>query len=105
MNTASHDKVNRHPPPVSCEASRLTAFRWGWTAFMMVATSIPYLVYWLLTPAGFHYTWIMPPYPEDSLGYLAWAQQAAQGSVLFQMKYTALPHAPFLFHPFFLVCG
>jgi hypothetical protein len=47
----------------------------------------------------------VPPYPEDSLAYLSWSQQAAHGSLLFQLKYTALPHSAFLFHPFFLICG
>jgi hypothetical protein len=36
---------------------------------------------------------------------MAWSRQAAHGSLLFQLKYTALPHSPFLFHPFFLICG
>lgn len=36
---------------------------------------------------------------------MAWAQQAAHGALLFKIKYTALSQAPFLFHPFFLVCG
>ena len=39
------------------------------------------------------------------MAYQAWSQQAAHGSLLFQIKYTALPHAAFLFHPFFLVAG
>src|SRR5512135_1909724 len=47
----------------------------------------------------------LPPYPEDSLAYLAWERQAMSGAWLFGMKYTALPHAPFLFQPFFLVVG
>jgi hypothetical protein len=83
----------------------LRAFRWGWIAFMVLATSVPYLLNFFSTPAGYHYTWIVPPYPEDSLAYLSWSQQAAHGSLLFQLKYTALPHHAFLFHPFFLVCG
>jgi hypothetical protein len=83
----------------------LTAFRWGWTAFVVVLTSAPYVLNWWSTPAGFHYTWILPPYPEDSFGYMAWAQQAAHGAWLFKIKYTALPHAGFLFHPLFLICG
>jgi len=83
----------------------LRAFRWGWIAFMVLATSVPYLLNFFSTPAGYHYTWILPPYPEDSLAYLSWSQQAAQGSLLFHLKYTALPHHAFLFHPFFLVCG
>jgi hypothetical protein len=83
----------------------LRAFRWSWTSFMVLATSVPYLVFWLKTPAGHRYSWILPPYPEDSFGYMAWSQQAAHGHVLFRLKYTALPHSAFLFHPFFLVAG
>ncbi len=85
--------------------SGLGAFRLAWTVFVVAATSIPYLLNWLSPPAGSQYTWIMPPYPDDSLAYRAWSEQAAHGSLLFQMKYTALPHAPFLFHPFFLIGG
>jgi hypothetical protein len=81
------------------------AFRLTWTAFVIVATSAPYVFNWLTTPVGYHYTWILPPYPEDSFGYMAWTQQAAHGAWLFKIKYTALPHNAFLFHPFFLLCG
>jgi len=83
----------------------LAVFRWIWTACIVFATSVPYLLNFFSTPAHHHYTWIMPPYPEDSLAYMAWSQQAAHGSLLFQVKYTALPQSPFLFHPFFLICG
>lgn len=83
----------------------LTRLRWAWVMFLIALTSAPYLVNWLRTPAGYHYMWILPPGPEDSFAYLAWAQQAARGALLFKIKYTALPHSPFLFHPFFLVCG
>src|SRR6059058_1556779 len=84
---------------------KLTAFRLAWTAIVVAATSLPYLLNWFATPAGYYYTWIIPPYPEDSFGYMSWAQQAAHGAWLFKIKYTALPHPPFLFHPFFLICG
>ena len=86
-------------------AAGLRNFRRAWTVFVVLATSLPYLLNWLATPAGFHYTWIVPPYPEDAFGYMAWTQQAAQGHFLFQFKFTALPHSAFLFHPFFLVAG
>ena len=72
---------------------------------MVLATSAPCLLNFFATPAGCHYTWIVPPYPEDSFGYMAWTQQAAQGHFLFQLKFTALPHSAFLFHPFFLIAG
>jgi hypothetical protein len=83
----------------------MRAFRWGWTAFMVLTTSVPYLACWFQTPADHRYSWILPPYPQDSFAYMAWSQQAAHGSLLFKLKYTALPHSAFLFHPFFLVCG
>ena len=72
---------------------------------MLAATSFPYFLYFASTAAGYQYTWILPPYPEDSLGYMSWSQQAAHGSLLFKVKYTSLPHRAFLFHPFFLICG
>jgi hypothetical protein len=82
-----------------------SAFRWCWTVFIVIATSVPYLVNWFHTPSGYHYTWILPSDPDDSYAYMAWAQQAARGAWLFKIKYTAIPHGPFLFHPFFLICG
>jgi len=83
----------------------LRTFRWGWTAFMVVTTSLPYLVFWFWTPRDRHYSWILPPYPEDSFAYMSWSKQAEHGRLLFQIKYTGLPNSPFLFHPFFLVSG
>ncbi|MGC2109389.1 MAG: hypothetical protein WA655_07715 [Candidatus Korobacteraceae bacterium] len=70
-----------------------------------MATSLPYLWNFASTPPGYRYTWILPPYPEDSFGYMAWSQQAAHGALLFKVKYTAVPQSAFLFHPFFLICG
>jgi hypothetical protein len=87
------------------ENKSLSIFKWSWVLFMVAATSAPYLVYFLATPAGYQYTWILPPYPEDLLSYLAWSQQAASGSILFKLKYTALPHPAFLLHPLFLLFG
>ena len=81
------------------------AFRYGWTSFLVCATSFPYLLSFAYTPAGYHYTWILPPYPEDSFGYMSWSQQAARGALLFKVKYTAMPQSAFLFHPFFLISG
>jgi hypothetical protein len=83
----------------------LKFFRWSWIGLVVLLTSAPYLINWWSTPPGQQYTWIIPPYPEDSFGYKAWAQQAAHGAWLFKIKYTALPHSPFLFNPFFLLCG
>jgi hypothetical protein len=87
------------------QSSCLVRFRWIWLSFMVLATSAPYLLDWSYTPAGYHYNWILPSDPEDSLAYMTWAEQAARGAWLFKIKYTALPHHAFLFHPFFLICG
>lgn len=81
------------------------AARACWIAFMVLAASFPYIVNYAATPEGFYYTWIIPPYHQDSLAYMAWSEQAARGSILFRIKYTALPHEAFLFHPLFLICG
>jgi hypothetical protein len=51
------------------------------------------------------YSWIIPPYPEDGLGYCAWIKQAQLGALLFKVKYTALPQVPAVFNPFFLITG
>ena len=91
--------------PAKGDFAGLNAFRLGWIIFLVLATSAPYLLNFFFAPADCHYTWIVPPYPEDSFGYMAWTRQAAQGHFLFQLKFTALPHSAFLFHPFFLVAG
>ena len=80
-------------------------FRLAWTALLLIATTAPYVVAWLRTPPGAVFTWILPPYPEDSLAYQAWVRQAMDGQLLFSLKYTAQPHTGFLFQPFFLLAG
>jgi hypothetical protein len=83
----------------------MSIFKWSWVLFMIAATSVPYLVNFLSTPPGYQYSWILPPYPEDLLAYMSWSQQAASGSILFKLKYTALSHTAFLLHPIFLLFG
>jgi hypothetical protein len=80
-------------------------FQWAWTGFVLALTVIPYLVNFWLTPKGQTYAWILPPYPADAYAYRAWAKQAFDGHWLFTLKFTALPHRPFLFLPFFLAAG
>jgi hypothetical protein len=81
------------------------AFMGLWIGLMLVATVAPYLWNYWNTPSGYTFSCILPPYPEDSLAYLAWSRQSYEGRLFFSLKYTALEHRPFLFHPFFLVCG
>src|ERR1700719_25120 len=93
--------------PSVCERTvkGLTVFRFFWTGFVVMVTSAPYLCNAASAPPGSHYTWIIPPCPDDLLAYAAWAQQAAHGAWLFKLKFTALPHHGFFFNPFFLICG
>ena len=76
-----------------------------WTTWMVVATSLPYLWNFFTRPADSRYAWILPPFRDDSYGYMAWTQQAAHGAWLFKLKFTALPQQAFLFQPFFHACG
>src|SRR5271165_1515550 len=94
-------------PASRIELSRagLRLFRRAWTAWMVIATTLPYLWNYMVRPQGTRYAWILPPSRDDSYGYMAWSQQAAHGALLFKLKFTALPHTPFLFQPFFLICG
>src|SRR5512140_3109711 len=90
--------TSRDDTPISARA------RFTWCAVLLFTTLAPYFYCWLRVH-GREFLWILPPSPGDSLAYLAWERQAANGALLFSMKYTALPHAPFLFQPFFLIVG
>lgn len=96
----------REPTAANAGADAVGAsFRWGWSGLILLATVLPYLIAYSLTPAGCRYTWILPPYPGDSMAYLAWSRQALDGEWLLRFKYTTLPHDAFLVQPFFLVAG
>ena len=81
------------------------AFCLLWVALMLLASALPTLLAWREAPPGHEFTWSLPPYPEDSLSYQAWARQAMNGHLLFKLKYTPQPHRPFLFQPFFIAAG
>ncbi len=79
--------------------------RRAWIAAVAAATCLPYLLARASAPPGTDYTWILPPYPDDALAYLAWVKQAALGAWLFKVKFSALPQPAILFQPFFLAAG
>jgi len=91
--------------PASREPREFRRFERAWIGFMILLTIVPYLAARAWTPAGAAYTWILPPYPDDSYAYLSWVRQAMDGALLFRFKYTALPHEGFVFQPFFLLSG
>lgn len=77
----------------------------GWPLGWALLTALPYFAARLAAPEGWSYLWILPPYSADSQAYLAWARQAYLGAFLFKLKFTSIPHAPFLFQPFFWAVG
>jgi hypothetical protein len=84
--------------------SHLTFF--SIVALGALASSLSYFyVYNLSLEAGAVFNWIIPPYPEDGLGYTAWVKQAMEGAFLFKIKYTSIEHSPVIFQPFFLLVG
>jgi len=79
---------------------------WAVIVLAAAASIAPYVVAAAHLPDGADvYNWVLPPFPEDGLGYLAFVRQAMEGALLFKINFTAIPHAPMIFHPFFLVCG
>src|SRR5579871_2594224 len=83
------DAQARQGSGLELSRAALRGFRWAWTAWMVVATSLPYLWNFLFRPAGYRYAWILPPFRDDSYDYMAWSQQAAHGALLFKLKFTA----------------
>lgn len=79
--------------------------RAAWAAAAVVLTSLPYLAARLHTPAGASYSWILPPYPTDSLAYFSWVKEAQFGAWLFKLKYTIAHQRSGMFHPLFLIAG
>lgn len=78
-----------------------------WVAIVVAVSALPTLaVYCQGLDAGRGaYTWVVPPYPQDGLAYLAWVKQAAEGKLLFHVKYTQLEHSAAVFQPLFLAAG
>ncbi len=74
----------------------------GETALMVLTTSVPNLVFWfqsqqVIVTAGFCRPILMIRSPT-----MARSQQAAHGSLLLPLKYTALPRPACLFHHYLL---
>ncbi len=81
---------------------------WAWalgvSAAVVALASLPYLLGWLLTPAGYRFTGLLIN-PIDGHSYLAKMGQGAAGSWLFHLPYTAEPHRPVMIFTFHLALG
>jgi hypothetical protein len=80
--------------------------RWpaAFAACFMLATLLPYLYGWIVTPAGFHYSGLLTNADEHNV-YLSWMEQARRGQLLFLDKFTTEPQPAAFFHLFFLLLG
>jgi len=81
------------------------AGRWSYSSLLALVSFLPYFIAWARRPSAALYDWLIPPYPEDGLAYLAWVRQAANGALLFKLKYTALRQHAVIFQPLFLIAG
>lgn len=82
--------------------------RWIFFYFLVLSilTTLPYVVFWELTPANDQYTWVSSFYYDDYFQYFAWARRIAHGDFLIRNYYTSSPEGGFaLFNPYFLVMG
>ena len=81
-------------------------WRWAFGAATVVValTAVPYLVAWLITPAGSHYTGFLIN-PVDGHSYLAKMGQGAAGSWLLRLPFTAEPHEPAFVFTYHLALG
>ncbi|MBI3736558.1 hypothetical protein HY256_08610, partial [Candidatus Sumerlaeota bacterium] len=78
----------------------------GYGCILIVLTSLPFLVFYSLTPAHQQYAWSSVFYYDDYFQYYAWAQHIARGEWLIRNYYTGNPEASFaLFNPYFIIQG
>lgn len=86
----------------------VTRREWVWafsvSLIIVALASLPYLVGWLITPAGYRFSGFLIN-PIDGHSYLAKMGQGAAGSWLFRLPYTAEPHQPVFIFTFHLALG
>ncbi|MCB0190521.1 MAG: hypothetical protein KDJ65_01110 [Anaerolineae bacterium] len=81
-------------------------WRWavGWALLILVASALPFLSAWAMTPPGWNFTGILVN-PLDGHTYVAKIEQGAEGHWLFQLTYTPEPHDGVFLFPFYLGLG
>lgn len=81
---------------------------WRWAAgvalLIVALASLPYLVGWIMTPDGYHFTGMLIN-PIDGNSYLAKMGQGAAGSWLFRLPYSSENHSPVLIFTYHLFLG
>ncbi|MGV3723975.1 MAG: hypothetical protein ACO1SX_24030 [Actinomycetota bacterium] len=76
----------------------------GWSAAVMLATCLPYLIAWWYLPLASVFPWTM--FNSDDHGvYFAWMRQAADGQLLFRNLFTIEPQRGIYLQTYFLTLG
>jgi hypothetical protein len=71
---------------------------------LVAASSAPYLIAWIATPADAHFTGLIFN-PQDGGSYLAKMRQGYDGSWLFHLAYTPEPHTGAYINLYYLALG
>ena len=81
---------------------------WRWVALvtlvLVIASSLPYFIAWVVAPEGAHFTGLIFN-PQDGNSYIAKMRQGFVGSWSFRLPYTSEPHAGALVYLFYLLLG
>ena len=81
-------------------------WRWAaiWSGVLVVASTLPYVIAALATPADLFYTGLLSN-PEDGHAYLARMQQGLGGAWLYRLAFTAEPHTGAFLFTYYLFLG
>ena len=82
----------------------LPTWFWGWSAAVLAAAALPYLLAWALTPNGYQFTGMLAN-PQDGYSYVAKIRLAAEGGWSGQLPYAVQPHGDAPIYPQYVLLG
>jgi hypothetical protein len=101
-------QVQQERPCTRAPALAISDAEWRWAltvSFMVLGlTTLPYLLAWMLTPPGHHFTGLLP-YLADGNTYLAKMEQGRRGAWLYTLAYSPEPHDGAFVWGLFLLLG
>jgi hypothetical protein len=75
-----------------------------WSALILAASCLPYLIAWLATPSGYQFSGLVVN-PLDGQSYLAKMREGWLGAWLFHLPFTPDPHAGAFIFVYYLALG
>ena len=82
----------------------LPTWFWGWSAAVLAAAALPYLLAWALAPNGYQFTGMLAN-PQDGYSYVAKIRLAAEGGWSGQIPYAVQPHGDAPVYPQYVLLG